>query len=214
MDTFLQQIRDDHHDFDKGELTDHVGRNPHVFFERWYKEAAGVGEHEPNAMVLSTVSEDLKPSSRILYLKEMFNEEFIFYSNYASKKGRDMEKHPQASLLFFWPTLQRQIRIEGTITKTSPAVSDAYFATRPRGSQLGAWASHQSENLAERMELEQRVEELNKRFPAEVPRPPHWGGYALKAERFEFWQGRPSRLHDRIVFEQAGDTWKIFRINP
>lgn len=214
MDEFLKQIRDDHHEFNKGKPIDHVDANPFSFFERWYKQAFSANENEPNAMVLSTVDENHKPDSRILYLKELENEKFVFFTNYQSKKGQDLDSNPHAGLLFFWPTLQRQIRIDGIVEKTSEAVSDAYFASRPRESQLGAWASHQSEMLSGREELENRLEKLHTRFPNEVPRPPHWGGYALKPQRFEFWQGRPSRLHDRIAFERQDIHWQIFRLNP
>lgn len=214
MEEFLEQIRNDHHNFDKGRISDHVPGDPFVFFHDWYKQAFDSTEREPNAMVLSTVDENHKPSSRILYLKELDKEGFIFYTNYNSHKGKNLLQNKQASLLFFWPTLERQIRIEGSVSKVPTAMSDAYFATRPRGSQLGAWASHQSETLETRSELEARSFELAEKFPLDVPRPPHWGGYILLPEHFEFWQGRPSRLHDRICYKKQGDSWDIHRLNP
>jgi pyridoxamine 5'-phosphate oxidase len=213
VEDFLKKIRDDHHDFDKNKLEDYYPSNPIDFFHDWYKEAFEVKENEPNAMVLSTVNKDNKPSSRILYLKELNHNGFVFFSNYASQKGKDLSENPFASLLFFWPTLQRQVRIEGQITKTPSIVSEEYFATRPKESQLGAWASNQSQFLEDRAELERRFEEMIKKFPKNVPCPPHWGGYQLAPNKVEFWQGRPSRLHDRIVYEKGID-WKIYRLNP
>lgn len=214
MEEFLDQIRNDHHNFDKGKISDHVPKNPSDFFHDWFKQAFESTEREPNAMVLSTVDGQRKPSSRILYLKELNAEGFVFFTNYNSHKGKDLLGNRFASLLFFWPTLERQIRIEGSIAKASEQVSDNYFASRPRGSQLGAWASQQSEFLESRDELEKRLQELALKFPGIVPRPPHWGGYILFPERYEFWQGRPSRLHDRIVYEKRGENWEIYRLNP
>ena len=149
-----------------------------------------------------------------MYLKELTDESFVFYTNYNSHKGQDLEKNTNASMLFFWPGNERQIRIEGTVEKVSDTISDAYFSTRPRGSQVGAWASHQSDVLIERSVLEERVGEIAAKFPDFVPRPPHWGGYLLKPRLIEFWQGRPSRLHDRIIFEKENNEWKIYRKNP
>lgn len=214
MDQFLQNIRDDHHNFDKGQISDHVPNNPNLFFHDWYKTAFESTENEPNAMVLSTVNEENKPSSRILYLKELNEEGLIFFTNYNSQKGKDLLKNQNASLLFFWPTLERQIRVEGRVEKTSQEISNNYFDTRPKESQLGAWASHQSELLETRIELENRLRDLLQKYPNQVPRPPHWGGYVLKPNRFEFWQGRPSRLHDRIVYEKEAFHWNIYRLNP
>lgn len=213
MDDFFQALKDDHSDFDQGKLETHFGSEPWDMFTQWYKEAFD-SEKEANAMSLSTVNRDGQPSSRIVYLKEMLNHEFVFYTNYNSDKGKDMEANNKVGLLFFWPTAQRQLRIEGVVEKVSAELSDEYFASRPRGSQLGAWASNQSDKLAGREELENKLIELDKRFPEIVDRPPHWGGYVVKPTRFEFWQGRPSRLHDRIVFEKTDESWSIFRINP
>jgi pyridoxamine 5'-phosphate oxidase len=214
MEDFLEQMRNDHKDFDHGSLEGNFGSQPFELFSTWFSEAIETKQVEPNAFVLSTVSQALQTSSRILYLKEVLNDQFVFYTNYNSHKGTDLMHNNTASMLFFWPNLQRQVRIEGSCSKVPSAVSDAYFATRPRASQIGAWASNQSEKLEDRSELEQRVEAFALQFPTEVPRPPHWGGYALLPTKVEFWQGRPSRLHDRIVFEQNADQWEIYRMNP
>lgn len=215
MDDFLEQIRNDHHNFDKGVLSGHVGTEPFAFFRKWYEEAFAQQEQsEPHAMSVTTVSAEDRPSSRIVYLKELTDEGFVYYTNYDSQKGHELAENPYSCALFFWSALERQVRVEGKTVKVDAAASDAYFATRPRGSQLGAWASHQSEMLESREVLEMRIEELSKRFPGEVPRPPHWGGYVLIPERIEFWQGRPSRLHDRIVFEKTDNQWMVFRKNP
>lgn len=214
MDDFLQSIRDDHHNFDKGILSDHVGKDPFAFFKQWYKEVYESKQAEPHAMSVTTVDAAHKPSSRIVYLKELTDQGFVYFTNYDSQKGQELAQNPYSCALFFWNSLERQVRIEGITVKADEAVSDAYFASRPRGSQLGAWASQQSAMLESREVLEMRIEELSKRFPDEVPRPPHWGGYVLIPELIEFWQGRPSRLHDRIVFEKMDDQWMVFRKNP
>ena len=214
MDDFLEAIRNDHHNFDKGKLSEHFGDNPLILFRKWYKEAFESKQAEPHAMALSTVSEAGKPTSRIVYLKELAEDGFVFYTNYKSEKGKNLELNPNACILFFWNVLEREVRIEGIATKVSADRSDEYFASRPRGSQLGAWASYQSDVLEDRSELELRLIELAKKYPNEVPRPPHWGGFVIEPLKLEFWQGRPSRLHDRIVFEKENDSWKIYRKNP
>lgn len=215
MSEWLKKLRDEHGDFDKGSLEITAGKKPFHLFSEWFDEAYHNKEVEPNAFTLSTVNpKTLQTSSRILYLKELVDEKFVFYTNYNSQKGSDLAHNPKMSMLFFWAGLQRQVRIEGTVEKVSEADSDAYFALRPRESQLGAWASQQSEVLEKRDDLYTRLEELELRFPNEVPRPPHWGGYALTPTLIEFWQGRPSRLHDRIIYEWVNSDWKIYRKNP
>ena len=214
MEDFLHSMRNDHHNFDKGALSDHVGNDPLAFFRTWYKEAFDSAQAEPHAMSVATVSADGKPSSRIVYLKELNEDGFVFYTNYNSQKGKDLAQNPTICALFFWNVLERQVRIEGMAHKIDEATSDAYFASRPRESQLGAWASHQSDLLENRESLQTRLEELSEKFPNKVPRPPHWGGYFIVPESIEFWQGRPSRLHDRIVFEKQDDSWTVFRKNP
>lgn len=213
MDSFFQILRDDHRDFDEGKLEDHFGTTPFALFEKWYKEAFE-REKEPNAMSIATVGRDGQPNHRIVYLKECLEEKFIFYTNYSSDKGRDIADNPKVSLLFFWPTLQRQLRIDGIAAKVDSRTSDAYFQSRPRGSQLGAWASNQSDKLENRSVLEDRLMELDKKYPEIVPRPEDWGGYEVTPTRIEFWQGRPSRLHDRIVFEKKNTDWSLYRLNP
>lgn len=215
MSEWINRLRDIHADFDRGGLIDSLGNNPFNGFSIWFDEAMANNEMEVNACVLSTVDViDLQPSSRIVYLKEMRNEQFVFYTNYTSQKGKELLENPNASLLFFWPGLQRQVRIEGLVEKVSEAESDSYFASRPRESQLGAWASHQSEVLNDRNELISRLEELDKKYSDRVPRPPHWGGYALSPRLIEFWQGLPSRLHDRLIFQKTDNNWSTFRKNP
>lgn len=214
MDDFLQQLRNDHRQFDTGKLEDFVGNEPLHLIRQWLQEAVEKPVSEPNAMAISTVNEDDFPQSRIVYLKELLEEGLVFYTNYLSDKGKALTRHPKAHALLFWSDLERQISITGIVEKVPDEMSDDYFASRPRGSQLGAWASNQSERLESRAELEQRVEELAERFPEAVPRPPHWGGFILHPLKVEFWQGRPSRLHDRIVFEKQGDSWELYRKNP
>lgn len=212
---WIQKLRDSHKDFEKGNLANVFGENPFDEFIKWFDEANVKNELEPNACSLSTVSPgSLKVSSRIVYLKELRDSEFVFYTNYGSQKGTDLEKNPMAALLFFWPGLERQIRIEGIAQKIPALESDAYFDSRPRESQLSAWASNQSEKLNKREDLITRLEVLNSQFLEKVPRPPHWGGYALKPNLIEFWQGRPSRLHDRFCYEFIDGKWINYRKNP
>jgi pyridoxamine 5'-phosphate oxidase len=215
MSEWINKLRHNHSDFDRGGLIDSLGNNPFQGFSMWFDEAIVNNEIEANACVLSTVDiSSLQPTSRIVYLKELKNEQFVFYTNYKSQKGKELLENPNSSLLFFWPGIQRQVRIEGLVDKVSSEESDVYFASRPRESQLGAWASHQSEILNDRNDLITRLEELDLKYPDRVPRPPHWGGYALIPQLLEFWQGLPSRLHDRLIFQKTDDNWNTFRKNP
>jgi pyridoxamine 5'-phosphate oxidase len=189
-------------------------------FERWFTEAVSAKMPEPNAMTLATVDADGNPSARIVLLKGADQRGFTFFTNYASRKGRELAARPRAALLFFWPELERQIRIEGTVSQVDASESVEYFAGRPRPSQLGAWASPQSEPIGNRKELEARLAEFADRYgdvSAPVPRPPHWGGYRLAPESLEFWQGRASRLHDRIRYRRTKahpSAWIIDRLAP
>ncbi len=214
MEEFLDLLRNDHHSFDQGKLEDHIGKEPFTLLAKWLREAIEKQVSEPNAMSISTIGLDGFPHARIVYLKELLEEGPIFYTNYASDKGKSIEANPHIHALIFWPGLERQIRIMGTAEKVPEEMSDTYFQSRPWGSKIGAWASHQSEVLASREELEARVHELAMKYPVEVPRPPHWGGYVLRPIQIEFWQGRRSRLHDRIIFELEEGSWKIYRKNP
>ncbi|WP_375577917.1 pyridoxamine 5'-phosphate oxidase [Marivirga tractuosa] len=192
-----------------------VDANPVDQFLSWFDMAINAEIMDPNAMTLSTIDGN-KPSSRIVLLKGVENEEFVFYTNYNSAKGHQMASSPYVSLNFFWPELERQVRIEGTVQKVDKATSDAYFKSRPRGSQIGAWVSPQSETIEGREVLNKRLEEIELKFKdKDVERPPHWGGYAVKPNLIEFWQGRPSRLHDRIqyTFSEA-NNWTIERLAP
>jgi pyridoxamine 5'-phosphate oxidase len=185
-------------------------------FERWFQHAVAAKLPEPNAMTLATATPDGQPSARIVLLKAFDASGFTFFTNYDSRKGRELTQNPRAALLLFWPELQRQVRIEGTVERVAEAESDAYFVTRPVGSRLGAWASRQSEVITGRDELEQRVRELAERYAdGEVPRPPFWGGFRVRPLTIEFWQGRPDRLHDRLRYirGEAGG-WRLERLSP
>ncbi len=182
-------------------------------FSKWFRTAERRSMGEPHAMALSTVRGG-SPKSRQVLLREFDKRGFCFYTNYKSPKARDLEENPRAALLFYWPEVERQVRIEGKVVKVSAASSDDYFATRPRGSQLGAWASAQSAVLRDRNSLLERIKILSKKFPGPVPRPDWWGGYRLVPHRFEFWSGRPDRLHDRIEYFRSGSRWKMRRLSP
>ncbi len=193
-----------------------VDRDPLKLFQRWLDEAQAAGIHLPEAMTLATSTPDGKPSARLILLKQADETGFVFYTNYNSPKARELDSNPQAALVFYWPQLERQVRVEGVVERTSADESDAYFKTRPRESQIGALASPQSEVIASRETLQKRVAELEKLYEGrEVERPAHWGGYRLAPERIEFWKGRPGRLHDRILYErQADGSWTIKRLAP
>lgn len=182
--------------------------------QHWLDDAIRAGAAEPTAMTLSTVSDDGRPSARIVLLKGMEQGQLHFFTNYDSRKGKQLAGSPWAAVTFFWPELERQVRVEGRVTQLPAAVSDAYFSSRPRGSRIGAWASAQSQPLEDGISLTACVEALNARYPDEVPRPPHWGGYGLSPDRVEFWQGRPSRLHDRVLYLPEGTGWQRSRLQP
>ena len=193
-----------------------VFKDPIKQFEKWWNEVLGSTIEEVNAMTLATATPDGKPSARIVLLKGFTNEGFIFFTNYESHKGEELKENPQACLVFFWKELERQVRIEGLIEKISEAESDEYFNSRPAGSKIGAWASPQSKVIGSREILEEKVKAIEKQFTnTAIERPEHWGGYILKPLLIEFWQGRPSRLHDRIQYTKLENkNWKIERLAP
>ena len=194
----------------------HINPDPIQQFNYWLSEALQAEIPEPNAMVLSTVNLENRPTGRVVLLKGVESGNFIFFTNYESQKGKEMEQHPFAALTFNWLMLQRQIRIEGRIEKISPEDSTAYFQSRPKGSQIGAWASNQSSIIPSRQPLEEKVAKLQEEYKnADIlPRPPHWGGYQLIPDKIEFWQGRASRLHDRFQFSKTQSTWTYYRLAP
>jgi pyridoxamine 5'-phosphate oxidase len=216
MENLPEYINKLRHDFSKMSLDESmVDADPVKQFNNWFHEAVDGKVNEPNAMTLSTVDDQGRPSSRILLMRNYDAQGFVFYTNYNSRKSKNIEKNDQASMLFFWPELERQVRIEGKLVKQSAAESDNYFNSRPRESRLGAWASPQSEIIANRQALEDELAVIIKKFEGkEVPRPEWWGGYVLVPDRLEFWQGRPSRLHDRICYMKEKDQWKIVRLAP
>jgi pyridoxamine 5'-phosphate oxidase len=191
-----------------------AGDDPLALFRRWFDQALAAGQHEPNAMTLATCTPAGKPSARIVLLKIADERGLAFFTNYQSRKGRELANNPHAALVFFWPAVERQVRVEGTVEVVAEAESDDYFATRPVESRLGAWASEQSEVIASRAVLEEQHRELLARYGDQVPRPPHWGGFRVVPTAWEFWQGRPSRLHDRIRFRKSAGVWVRERLSP
>ena len=193
-----------------------VSKDPFSQFDKWWQEAIHAGVDEPNAMTLATASADGMPDARIVLLKGFDGNGFVFFTNYHSAKGMQLLENPRASLVFFWAALERQVRISGLITLTSAEASDAYFNSRPESSRIGAWASPQSEVIKNREWLEENEQKLSAELSGNpMQRPPHWGGYLLKPIRMEFWQGRPSRLHDRILYSLQGNgSWNIQRLAP
>ena len=202
-------------DYLQGQL-DEASLSPDPFeqFASWLEAALVANLPEPHAMTLSTVSAQGRPSSRVVLLRGHGPEGFFFFTNYHSRKGQELAQNPQAALSFWWPQLERQVRIEGVITKAEPQRSDSYFASRPYSSQAASAASPQSQTIPSRDDLLGRIEQIQAQFPQAIPRPDHWGGYVLAPDYFEFWQGRQSRIHDRFAYRQADGSWLIERLAP
>ncbi|MTI20662.1 pyridoxamine 5'-phosphate oxidase [Fulvivirga sp. RKSG066] len=212
-----QSIADIRSEYKKNQLNEEaVSDDPIQQFESWFKEAVASEVIEPNAMNLSTVSPQGMPSARIVLLKGIEKDGFVFYTNYQSNKGKELEDNPLAALTFFWPELERQVRIQGQVEKVSKEVSESYFQSRPKSSQIGAWASPQSSVIGSREILEEREKQLSEKFKDQekLPKPEQWGGYILKPVNIEFWQGRASRLHDRILYTQNEKGWVKNRLAP
>ncbi len=189
--------------------------DPYTLFAAWYQDAEESGLIHPEAMALATSTPDGRPSTRIVLLKEVDAGGFVFYTNYESRKGEELAANPKASVAFHWAVLERQVRIEGTVERVSREQSAAYYQSRPRGSQIGAWASRQSRELESRTSLEERVAHFTEKFKdQEIPLPDFWGGFRIRPSRMEFWQGRSSRLHERLIFEPDDDGWKTHRLYP
>lgn len=198
-----------------GLLEKDLAKDPVRQFERWFQEAEAAKIPEPNAMVCSLSTRDGKPSSRIVLLKGLDGRGFVFYTNYESRKGRELGENPRASLLFPWIAMERQIVVEGSVAKVSREESDAYFHSRPRGSQLGAWVSRQSSIVPSRAHLDDALKQIEQKYAGqEVPMPPHWGGFRVLPETVEFWQGRRNRLHDRLRYRREKNEWVIERLAP
>ena len=190
-------------------------RDPFAQLQDWFAAARAAGVSEPEAAALATATPDGRPSVRIVLLRGIGPDGVAFYTNYESRKGRELAENPRAALAIHWPAQQRQVRMEGEVSRVSAEESDAYFRSRPRGSRIGAWASRQGSVLADRQELEGRFDELEARWRGEeIPRPPYWGGYVLRPDAMEFWEGRPSRLHDRVHYMRESDGWRTERLSP
>jgi pyridoxamine 5'-phosphate oxidase len=192
-----------------------VSRDPIAEFARWFAEAQAAEVEEPNAMILATATSDGIPSARVVLLKGFDERGFVFFTDYRSQKGAELETNPRAALVLHWSELERQVRITGDVTRTSAEESETYYRSRPLGSRLGAWVSHQSQAISSRAALEGGLREVERRFAGgDVPLPPYWGGYRVKPGAIEFWQGRENRLHDRIRYVREGETWRIERLAP
>lgn len=212
-DTLFQNLRQDYKSASLSE--NEVHKNPLKQFEKWFNDAIEAQIYAPNVMTLATTDKNRKPNARIVLLKGFDENGFDFYTNYLSEKGKELKKNPFACLVFFWPELERQVRIEGRVEKLDKAVSEVYFHSRPPGSQIGAIASPQSQVISNRKVLENKVEELTLKYEGKtIPKPAHWGGYLVKPTHMEFWQGRSNRLHDRIKYELKDNVWQISRLAP
>ena len=209
-------IGDLRRDYAQGRLDEaSVAPDPMLEFARWFEEALKAEARDANAMTLATASADGVPSARIVLLKGFDERGFVFFTDYRSRKGNELSQNPRAALVFYWPELERQVRITGSTAPTPPDESEAYFRSRPRGSRLSAWISHQSQVIESRQELEAQIPQLESRYPGDdIPLPPYWGGFRLRPDSIEFWQGRTNRLHDRIRYARAGDRWRIERLSP
>ena len=206
---------DQRKEYRAGELLEaDAAADPVEQFRRWFAEAGAAGAAEPTAMTLATADADGRPAARVVLLKGFDARGFVFYSNHASRKGRELAANPRASLCFYWTALERQVRIDGSVERVSRAEAERYFHSRPVSSQIGAWTSHQSTAILSRDVLDAREAELRQRFGDRVPLPDFWGGYRVAPAAIEFWQGRPSRLHDRLLYTKAGDAWKRERLSP
>ncbi|MFZ5623269.1 MAG: pyridoxamine 5'-phosphate oxidase [Gemmatimonadota bacterium] len=192
-----------------------VDPDPIVEFRRWFDDAIRAEVLEPNAMTLATATPDGMPSARIVLLKGVDAAGFTFFTDYRSQKGRELEANPRAALVFYWPEIERQVRVTGKVSMVARAEAAAYFRTRPEGSRLGAWTSHQSEVIPNRAALEERLASVTQRFAGQdIPLPPHWGGFRVAPETIEFWQGRPNRLHDRLRYVREAEGWRVERLSP
>lgn len=216
MDLTIETLQNLRQDYRSAELTaEEVEKNPMVQFAKWFTDAMNAKLYEPNVMTLATADQSGKPAARIVLLKGFDEKGFTFYTNYSSDKGKELAENPQACLVFFWAELERQVRIEGRVYRTEPEVADQYFHSRPLGSQIGAIASPQSTVIENRELLENKVKELTEQYQnKEIPRPENWGGYVVEPTRIEFWQGRSSRLHDRINYHLVNGNWIINRLAP
>ncbi len=213
----MQTISEIRREYSKASLdVSTISHDPVKQFENWFKEALDAEVLEPNAMNLATINSSNRPSSRIVLLKGIEKNKFLFYTNYQSAKGRELDQNPACALTFFWPELERQVRIEGLVERVDANRSELYFQSRPRASQVGAWTSPQSSIIENRNILEERVKQIEKKFEGleKLPKPNQWGGYQVTADMIEFWQGRPSRLHDRIQFIKIDNGWEMQRLAP
>jgi len=210
----MKSIKDLRTDYQKSELNvKDLTEEPITLFQQWLSQAITYS-NDANAFVLSTVNSNAVPSSRVLLLRDATEKGFSFFTNYSSRKSQEIEVNPNVCMNFFWPEMERQVRINGSISRLSEQESDDYFNSRPYESRIGAWCSPQSQVIESREVLENKIQELKKKFPNEVPRPENWGGYTIVPNEIEFWQGRASRLHDRFLYKKEGENWTINRLAP